>query len=95
MKQTRMNGNSLIINLNPTKFQVNDGVSTNLAREDWINLGIHLEVCLTHPESCGAAGGAISLWFRLNGYSIAGAIVTTTYNTSAGYHIVCDYRGIP
>ena len=53
-----------------------------------------MEVCMTHPESCGPAGGAVSLWFRLNRFGVAGAIVTTVYNSSAGYHINCDYRGI-
>ena len=53
-----------------------------------------MEVFITHPESCGPAGGAVSLWFRLNRCSIAGAIVTTVYNSSAGYHINCDRSGI-
>ena len=53
-----------------------------------------MEVCMTHPESCGTAGGAVSLWFRLIRCGIAGAIVTTVYNASAGYHINCDRRGI-
>ena len=53
-----------------------------------------MEVCLTHPESCGAAGGAISLWFRVIECYTAGAIVTTTYNSSAGYNINCGGRGI-
>ena len=48
-----------------------------------------MEVCLTHPESCGAAGAAISLWFRVNQCFVAGAIVSTVYNSSAGYHINC------
>ena len=31
----------------------------------WIDLGVHTEACMTLPETCGAAGGAISLWFRV------------------------------
>ena len=53
-----------------------------------------MEVCLTHPESCGAAGGAISLWFRVLECFVAGAIVTTTYNSTAGYHINCNSKEI-
>ena len=70
-----------------TQFQVNSAVSTNRDELQWINLGIQMEVCMTHPESCGAAGGAIHLWFRVNKCPLAGAIVTTVSNTSAGYHI--------
>ena len=68
-------------------MQVNSAVSTDRFAQQWINLGIYLEVCMTHPESCGASGGAISLWFRVIDGGIAGAVVTTVSNSSAGYHI--------
>ena len=31
-------------------------------RNQWVDLGIHTEACMTRPETCGAAGGAISMW---------------------------------
>ena len=30
-----------------------------------MDLGIHLETCMTRLETCGAAGGAISLWVKV------------------------------
>ena len=45
---------------------------------------------MTHPESCDAAGGGISLWFRVVGCGLAGTIVATVSNTTAGYHIFCN-----
>ena len=34
-------------------------------RSQWVDLGIHTEACMTRPETCGAAGGAISLWVNV------------------------------
>ena len=31
----------------------------------WVDLGIHTEACMTRPETCGGAGGAISLWVNV------------------------------
>ena len=45
--------------------QVNSALTLNHTRRKWIDLGIHTEVCITHPETCGAAGGAISLWVNI------------------------------
>ena len=33
-------------------------------RHDWIDFGHHPDACVTKPETCGAAGGAISFWFK-------------------------------
>ena len=76
--------------ISQTKFQINSAISTDRAQSEWVNLGVHLEICMTHPESCGAAGGAISVWFRIVACSLAGAVVTTVSNSTAGYHIYCD-----
>ena len=61
----------------------------------WIDLGIHTEVRMTRPETCGAAGGAISVlinvidYFRLR----AGIISSLTYRSS-GLGINCFYNSI-
>ena len=34
-------------------------------KSQWVDLGIHTDVCMTRPETCGAAGGAISLWVNV------------------------------
>ena len=47
-------------------FQFNYAVSTNSSQRQWVDLGIHTEACMTRPETCGAAGGAISVWLKIN-----------------------------
>ena len=44
--------------------QVNSAWTLNHTRRQWIDLGIHTEVCITHPETC-TSGGAISLWVNI------------------------------
>ena len=34
-------------------------------QSQWVDLGTHTEACMTQSETCGAAGGAISLWVKL------------------------------
>ena len=43
-------------------YQVNCAWILNKTRNQWIDLGVHSEACMTQPETCGAAGGAISFW---------------------------------
>ena len=37
-------------------------LTLNHTKSQWVDLGIHTETCLTQPNTCGAAGGAISVW---------------------------------
>ena len=46
-------------------FQVNNAVVTDRSRSQWIDLGVHTEACITRPETCGPAGGAVSFWVKL------------------------------
>ena len=43
-------------------YQVNCAWILNKTRNQWIDLGTHSEACMTQPETCGAAGGALSFW---------------------------------
>ena len=43
-------------------IQVNMALNLNHNMKQWLDLGIHTEACMTQPETCGAAGGAISVW---------------------------------
>ena len=52
----------------------------NRAKRHWVDLGIHTEACMTQPETCGAAGGAISLWVRVLACPTFGGIVTSANN---------------
>ena len=76
-----------------THFQINFAVCTNRLRLQWIDLGIHTKACMTNPNTCGAAGGAVSLWQRVidcpSGSSFGG-VITTIVGGSAGFAILCN-----
>ena len=44
---------------------MNQAVTTDHSKRQWIDLGVHTEACMTRPETCGAAGGAVSFWMKL------------------------------
>ena len=46
--------------------QVNHGISLDHTRNQWVDLGILEEACITRPETCGTAGGAVALWMKVN-----------------------------
>ena len=43
----------------------------------WIDLGVHRESCMVDPQTCGQAGGAISVWLRLHSSDHDGGCLTT------------------
>ena len=49
-----------------TCYQVNKALILDATKKQWVDLGIHTDVCMTLPDNCGAAGGAISLWLNVN-----------------------------
>ena len=46
-------------------YQVNNALTLDQTRKQWVDLGIHTEACMTRPETCGAEGGAISVWVNV------------------------------
>ena len=52
---------------------------TDHSQRQWIDLGVHPEACMTRPETCGAAGGAVSFWVMLvdTDYDEVGGIITS------------------
>ena len=74
-------------------FQINSAVSTDRNLNQWIDLGIHTDVCITRPDTCGAAGGAVSLWLRLLdcGEGQLSGLITSTPDSfgSTGFIIAC------
>ena len=63
-------------------YQVNSAVSLDRTRNQWVDLGIHSEACMTRPETCGTAGGAISLWVKvIDCPRYAGIIPSLDYST--------------
>ena len=66
--------------------QVNSAVSLDRTREQWVDLGIMEKACITRPETCGAAGGAVSFWIRIvyGGINEPGVISSRANASSTG-----------
>ena len=47
-------------------IQVNLAWNLIGTKNQWVDYGIHTEACITRPEYCSVAGGAISLWVNAN-----------------------------
>ena len=85
---------------------MNCAVSTDRTRSQWVDLGIHTEACMTRPETCGAAGGAINFWIRLIDCPDEGGVISSLdrlpvhislriecgYNDDIWYDILLCYR---
>ena len=57
----------------------------------WIDVGIHTEACMTKPETCGSAGGAVSFWINVvncTGVLYLGGLITTR-TAGPGFHVFC------
>ena len=72
-------------------YQVNSAWSLDHTKKQWIDLGVHTESCITRPDTCGAAGGAISLWMNLlECPSLYGGIITSRTPWTRGSKISCE-----
>ena len=63
-------------------YQMNNAWTVDRTKNQWVDLGIHTEACMTRPETCGAAGGAISVWINLISCSHGGII--SSYSDGTG-----------
>ena len=70
--------------------QVNSALALDGTRSRWVDLGIHTEACMTRPETCGAAGGAISLWIKVIDWSAFGGIVSSRDTSTTESLIACS-----
>ena len=62
-------------------------------KRQWLDLGIHAEACMTNM-TCGAAGGAISLWVKITECpKNAGIITTQAQGKTVGSAVVCHTTG--
>ena len=58
----------------------------------FFTFGIHTEPCMTKPETCGASGGAVSLWMKVVDCPGSGGIVSSERMGSAGFRLFCFYE---
>ena len=75
------------------KFQVNSALTLDHTQSQWVDLGIHIEACMTRPETCGSAGGAISVWLKVIDCPYGGIISSHSHSTgSVIYCTATDFR---
>ena len=73
-----MYSSNLIIFNKQNCFQVNSAVGVDRNLSQWIDLDIHTEACMTQPDTCDKAGGAVSFWIKVvNCPSRSCGIITT------------------
>ena len=71
-------------------LKINNALTLDQMKSQWIDLGIHTDVCMTRPDTCGVAGGAISLWVKLTGDCIKQhGIISSLTKQSSGSLISC------
>ena len=71
-------------------FKVNKALILDQNKKQWVDLGIHTEACMTRPETCGAAGGAVSLWMRVIDCPSTGGIVSSYVDFKSYFVIYCE-----
>ena len=78
-------------------FEVGSAISTDRSQNQWIDLGIQTEACMALPDTCGAAGGAISMWLKVDPHpanyrtGILTSVQTFDFNTdSTGFVMLCN-----
>ena len=71
-----------------TCYQVNKALILDRTKSQWVDLGNHTEACMTRPETCSEAGGAISLWINVIDCPSLGGIVSSV-SGSTGSRIFC------
>ena len=66
---------------------MNSALTLDRTKSQWVDLGIHTEACMTRPETCGAAGGSISVWVNVIVFNWGGII--SSFGSSTGLRIGC------
>ena len=64
-------------------LQVGYGVGADRFQDPWINLGIQTGACVTQPDTCGASGGAISMWLKVHGEDETTGVITSMDDVSS------------
>ena len=67
-------------------FQVNNAINTDNTQKQWVSLGNLSIACLTIPETCGSAGGALSAWIKIGATDLIGGIISS-YHYSEGLQV--------
>ena len=68
--------------------QVNNAISTDYAQKQWVNLGNLSIACLTIPETCGSAGGALSAWIKIGDTDYPSGGIVSSFDLSEGFDVL-------
>ena len=72
--------------------KVNKALTLDRTKRQWVDLGIHTEVCMARPDTCGSA---IGIWMKLIGCpNTGGGIISTSPGGSSGSVIYCCSAGM-
>ena len=74
-------------------LQVNKAVRTNLTEKQWVNMGTFSPLaCFVIPTTCGAAGGALTVWMKILECPDETGVITSlnVSNFSEGFLVTCD-----
>ena len=74
-------------------LQVNKAVRTKRTEKQWVNMGtISTLACFVIPNTCGSAGGALSVWMKILECSKETGVITSmnTGEISEGFLVTCD-----
>ena len=71
-------------------FKVINAVRTDLSNDQSVSLGeASSYACLALSESCGSAGGALSLWIKIEDCNVDGGIISSCHNYQQGFVMRC------
>ena len=78
--------------LNIKIFQLNKAVRTDLSKKQWLNMvNISALACFVIPQSCGSAGGALSVWMKIEECPDETGVVSSLISEfSEGFLMACD-----
>ena len=92
MGWTRKHKNLGEINTHTLSFwfwihQVNSALYLDRPNKQWVDLGNYNEACMAQSETCGTAGGAISMWLKIIDCHPDYCGIISTFDGETGFHI--------
>ena len=67
---------------------MNSALTLDHTSDQWIDLGIHTEASMTRPETCGAAGGTISVWVNVDDSPSAEVGIISSFQSSGSGSVI-------